>query len=234
MRLYNIRLPHFRSSAGFPDLHIPASRCILLLGDSGSGKSSLLKLLAGFSEPVGGTIEDEGKRSAILLQNPFHQIIMHTVHDELYFPRINAGSGGDEAETAVNEIAKILDIRHLLEREIAELSFGEIQLVMLAATFLTDAEVILLDEPTSHLDREGVRACYRCVALMAERGKSILVASQNPDEYPFFDLVWIVHNGELHACLSAEDFAEKYEEYGIIPDSIPIRERLNELAEKTV
>ncbi len=234
MRLYNIRLPHFRSSAGFPVLHVPPSRRILLLGPSGSGKSSLLKLLAGFSEPAGGTIEDEGKRSAIQLQNPFHQIIMHTVHDELYFPCINAGSSGDEAETAVNDITEILDIRHLLGREIAELSFGEIQMVMLAATFLTDADVILLDEPTSHLDRDGVLACYRCVARMAERGRSILVASQNPDEYLFFDLVWIVNNGELHACLSAEDFAEKHEEYGIIPESVLIRKRLNDLSEKAV
>lgn len=234
MRLYNIRLPHFPPSEGPSALTLEKGSRILLLGASGSGKSSLLKLIAGFSEPASGAIDDGGKRSALLLQNPFHQIIMQTVHDELYFPRKNAGCSSAEAEAAVKETAGTLGIRHLLERDMAMLSFGETQLVMLAATFLTDADIMLLDEPTSHLDRKAVQACYRCMDRAAAGGKTVLVASQNPDEYFYFDTVWIMKAGAVQACMRSEDFAGKHAEYGIIPDSSLIRRRLHELAEKAV
>ncbi len=228
MKLYDIHLTHFPEVLGVSLLELRAGERILLLGHSGCGKTSLLKIIAGFSEPAEGHIDDEGQRCGILLQNPYHQIIMQNVHDELFFPQKNAGKSTKEAEAAVAEIVEILGIKSLLQRDIPTLSFGEIQLVMIAATCLTGADIILMDEPTSHLDYPTIKACYRCMDMLAARGKTVCVVSQTPDEYRFFDTVWIMKEGKIIARLSAAEFSEHYEKYDIVLDNKLIMNRLHD------
>ena len=82
MFIKHAHLIHFNDPLG-PDLEIKSGESILLLGNSGCGKTSLLKVIAGFSDFQAGEIEAGDKRVAMLLQNPFHQIIMQYVRDEL-------------------------------------------------------------------------------------------------------------------------------------------------------
>ena len=123
----------------------------------------------------------------MLLQNPFHQIIMQKVHDELYFPLKNGGIEGEEAENMIKKTLDELQIGHLMDRDMSTLSFGETQLVLIAATCLTPAEVLLFDEPTSHLDPPYIKLFYSFVRELAQSGKSICITSQSPDEYIFVD-----------------------------------------------
>jgi energy-coupling factor transporter ATP-binding protein EcfA2 len=225
MILNNIRLKHFSETLGPRELRLIPSHAILLLGPSGCGKSSLMKCMAGYSEPADGNISFEGK-TAILLQNPHYQIIMQTVREELNFPLKNAGKMEKERDEAINEIISLLDIRSLLHRDVNTLSFGEVQLVMLAATFLTEADIYLLDEPTSHLDPPAVRACYRCMDLLKQRGKTICSSGQISDEYSYFDEVWIMEKGSIKACVPAGEFGKKMDTYGMHSDRQLIRERL--------
>lgn len=230
MIIRNAHLSHFTSSLG-TDLEIKSGESILLLGNSGCGKTSLLKAIAGFSDFHSGEIETEGERVAMLLQNPFHQIIMQYVHDELFFPLKNAGKSREEAELEVKKIASLLQIEHLMDRDISTLSFGETQLVMIAATCLTEADIYLMDEPTSHLDPPAIKIFYSCMKEMATSGKSICITSQSPDEYCFNDKVWIMEQGSIKALFSADKCPEAFKTHEIILDSELVDKRLKEIGQ---
>ncbi|MCD6337415.1 MAG: ABC transporter ATP-binding protein [Candidatus Marinimicrobia bacterium] len=229
MIIRNAHLSHFPSALGV-DLEIKSGESILLLGNSGCGKTSLLKAIAGFSDLQAGEIDAGDKRVAMLLQNPFHQIIMQLVHDELYFPLKNAGKDKEESESELTKIASLLHIEHLLDRDISTLSFGETQLVMIAATCLTEADIYLMDEPTSHLDPPAIKIFYTCMKQMAKSGKSICITSQSPDEYIFNDKVWIMDEGEIKSRFSENECPEVLEKHDIILDSTLVDKRLKEIA----
>ncbi|MBW6458519.1 MAG: energy-coupling factor ABC transporter ATP-binding protein, partial [FCB group bacterium] len=212
-----IRLAYFPTPLGINELSLAAGETILLLGSSGCGKSSLLKLIAGFEDPAAGDIRD-GRKTALLLQNAQHQIIMQTVEDELRFPLKNAGKNTGDQQKQLDELVDTLGIRHLLDRDMNTLSFGEVQLVMIAATFLTDADIYLLDEPTSHLDPPAIRTCYDYMNCLKERGKTVCVSGQIADEYIFFDRVWIMEKGGIRADIPSDIFAATYREYGLMTD----------------
>ena len=228
MFIRNAHLSHFTLPLG-NDLELKSGESILLLGNSGCGKTSLLKSIAGFSDLEAGEIDLGDKRVAMLLQNPFHQIIMQYVRDELFFPLKNAGKNKDEAISEVKEIAKLLQIEHLLDRDISTLSFGETQLVMIAATCLTEADIYLMDEPTSHLDPPAIKIFYTCLRQMAKSGKSICISSQSPDEYIFNDDVWFMDQGCIKAQFPANECPEVFKEHHIILDSDLVDKRLKEL-----
>ncbi|MEA2076567.1 MAG: ABC transporter ATP-binding protein [Candidatus Marinimicrobia bacterium] len=231
MIIHNAHLEHFPRPIG-TDIELKKGECVLLLGNSGCGKTSLLKAIAGFSDLHAGEIDRNNKRVAMLLQNPFNQIIMQKVWDELYFPLKNAGKSEEEIDLEIEKIAEILKIEHLLDRNISTLSFGETQLSMIAATCLTKADIFLMDEPTSHLDPPGINTFYKYMSKLANSGKSILITSQSPDEYRFVDKVWIMEDGKIKAKILADTCPETLNEQNIILDSILIKMRLKELKQK--
>ena len=239
MLIKNAHLSHFRSQkpeAGiqkpeFMNFELEQGKITLLLGNSGCGKTSLLKAMAGFSDLESGEIDAGNKRVAMLLQNPFHQIIMQYVHDELFFPLKNVGKSKEVSELEITKIAKLLQIEHLLDRDISTLSFGETQLVMIAATCLTEADIYLMDEPTSHLDPPTIKIFYSCMKQMAKSGKSICITSQSPDEYIFNDIVCIMDEGVIKAQFSADECPEVFEKHHIVLDSTRVDKRLKEIAQ---
>ena len=222
MRLINAKLPHFYESTRvgstpvredhkeYPkpstfNLHLRSGRVVLFLGDSGSGKSTLMRCIAGFKDLEEGEIDLQEKQVAMLLQNPFHQIIMQKAHDELFFPQKNAGIETESAENEIAKICKILEITHLLERNINTLSFGEAQLLMIAATALTPADIYLFDEPTSHLDPPHISRFYTLLSILAEKGKTVVVSTQNTDEYRYAARMIILDKGNLKADYSKDE-----------------------------
>jgi len=142
---------------------IEAKEKIVLLGNNGCGKSTMLKILAGLIYPKSGEylykdtqitkrfLKKESKNFrqevAILFQNPDSMLFNQTVRDEIAFS-INEL----ELNTDINEIAKRFEISHLLDRSPLKLSGGEKIQVALAAIFSINPQLLLLDEPTANMD----------------------------------------------------------------------------------
>lgn len=141
-----------------------ADREILaILGPSGAGKTSTLKMIAGLETITRGDIFEDGrlinflppeKRNAAMVFESYALYPHFTVYDNIAFPlrSKSARLGRETINKRVYEIAEMLQIESLLGRKPAELSGGQKQRVSLGRALAKRAEILLLDEPLSHLD----------------------------------------------------------------------------------
>ena len=139
---------------------VPESTVLVVVGPSGAGKSSFLRLLNRLDEPSEGTVLLEGedyrtipprtlrRRVGLVPQDP--ALVPGTVFENVARgPRLR---GEPVEESRVERLLERLGLAGYGDRSVGELSGGETQRVAISRTLLNDPEVLLLDEPTSHLD----------------------------------------------------------------------------------
>jgi glycerol transport system ATP-binding protein len=167
----------------------------VLLGHTGAGKTSLLRILAGLDRPTQGTLRQGGaditrtparKRSVALVYQQFINYPSLTVRDNIASPlRLRRAS---DAEQRVRELARLLRIEDLLDRLPGALSGGQQQRVAIARALAKDAELVLLDEPLVNLDyklREDLRDELRLLFGSARSGDApatVVYATTDPAE----------------------------------------------------
>jgi len=170
----------------------------LVLGRSGSGKSTFLRSFAGliphfhggrFSGRVqvaGLDTRHQGPASlagtvAALFQDPEDQVVLTRVLNEVAFGLENVGTPPREIEARATSALAAVGAAHLSDRLVTELSGGELQRVCLAATLALEPRLLLLDEPTSQLDPDAAEALVElAVRLARERGTAVLLSEQRP------------------------------------------------------
>ncbi|MEM1621473.1 MAG: ABC transporter ATP-binding protein, partial [Metallosphaera sp.] len=141
------------------NLKVEKGEFFVLLGTSGSGKTTILRSIAGLETIDEGEIliDNErvhhlppGRRNVAMVFQNFALYPHKTVYENLSLPIENLDKG--ERDERINEISKRLDIHHLLERYPAELSGGQQQRVALARALVKRPKVFLMDEPLSNID----------------------------------------------------------------------------------
>ncbi|MFC8131339.1 thiol reductant ABC exporter subunit CydD [Streptomyces sp. NPDC057302] len=194
-------------------LRVSPGEHLALVGPSGAGKSTLLALLLGFVTPSAGRITvggadlacldpDEWRtRLAWVPQRP--HLFAASVADNIRLGRPDASE--DEvrqaardayAEHFIKELPRGLDTP--LGEHGAGLSAGQRQRIALARAFLKDSPVLLLDEPTAHLDRESEAAVTRATARLM-RGRTAIVVAHRTSLLPYADRIVTVRAGRLDA-----------------------------------
>ena len=171
-------------------LEIAAGERVALIGPNGAGKSTLLRAVAGLVEPAAGTVELDGaplgsldrlalaRRVAVVPQLPI--LPFATTVEEVVslgrLPHEHPVRGMRPVDrSVVAEAIERVGVGHLLGRDARELSLGERQLVLLAMAVAQEAPVLILDEPTVHLDlRHQVEVMDLLVDLNAREGTTIL------------------------------------------------------------
>lgn len=182
----------YRDRAALRDvtLTIDAGERVAIIGPNGAGKSTLLRVIAGLLRPATGTVELGGdrvdrlermtvaRRLAVVPQLPVLPFAT-TVEEVVALGRlphehpVRGMRPGDRA--AVAAAIERVGVGHLLGRDARELSLGERQLVLLAMAVAQDAPVLVLDEPTVHLDlRHQVEVMDLVGDLNARDGTTIL------------------------------------------------------------
>lgn len=176
-------------------LEIERGEFIALLGASGSGKSTLLRALSGLVPHFHGgrfagrvTVNGRDTRVvhpaelagtvATLFQDPEDQVVLTRVEAEVAFGLENLGVAPDDIRPRALAALEVIGAEHLAERAVAELSGGELQRVCLASALALEPQLLLLDEPSSQLDRDAAEALFEHARA---HGFAVVVAEQRPE-----------------------------------------------------
>jgi len=190
----------------FKNLHLQlhAGELVCFMGPNGCGKSTLIKTLAGLLPPLSGTVpKKDEKNVAVVLTDRIHSQHM-TVHELITYGRYPY-LGWDLKLSAVdmNIISSsigLVRIGDLANKKINELSDGQMQMVMIARALVQDTPVMLLDEPTAHLDLNNRLEIMNLLRRLAkEKNKSILLATHELDlALQTADKVWLAYNNTIN------------------------------------
>lgn len=168
----------------------------VLLGLNGSGKTTLIKLMVGLLTTTKERIFINGNDITSLSSNALSKLIAYvpqdissdndfSVSNYLSFGRMNTikfySSPQKSDFEKVTAIAKELNIEQLLDKKMNELSGGQRQLVVIARAVIQDAEIIIMDEPTSSIDYQYLDKVIKYLRTLKERGKTIILSCHNPN-----------------------------------------------------
>jgi ABC-type cobalamin/Fe3+-siderophores transport system ATPase subunit len=175
------------------DLELRPGECLGVVGPNGAGKTSLLRLLAGLLRPTAGTVELDGRSLAawpakarareiayvpqlrpVTVPLTAGQVLLSARYPYLTATRL-APAASDFA--AVRAAARQVGIEELLERPLDELSGGERQAVYVAAALAQGTGILLLDEPTTHLDAGNRRRVASLLLALRRRATHSLVVA---------------------------------------------------------
>ncbi len=172
-------------------IEIEHGEVVAIVGPSGSGKSSLLRLLNRLDEPTSGTVYLEGRdyreilpgalrqRVGMLLQQPY--LFRGTVADNVAYGPV--ARGGSLAADTVAELLERVGLADYGAREVMRLSGGEAQRVSLARTLANSPDVLLLDEPTSALDEEARLSVEELIcSIITGQGLTCLIVTHDRDQ----------------------------------------------------
>jgi len=177
-------------------LDIPAGTAAAVLGPNGCGKTTLLHVVLGWLAPQAGEVLVDGRslsqiprrergRLMALVPQAEHVPFDFSVLEYVLMGRTPylgvLGMPGDEDHRVALEILESLGLAHLWRRPVPELSGGERQMVTLARALAQQTPILLLDEPTAHLDLGNKGRLLDVVAGLAGRGTTVLFTTHDPE-----------------------------------------------------
>ncbi|HFI0601480.1 TPA: ATP-binding cassette domain-containing protein [Streptococcus suis] len=187
-------------------LSIDAGQRLTLVGPSGSGKSSILKLLAGLTSPSQGQVLYQSQDLAQMdmpiyrreVSYCFQQPVLfgQTVRDNLAFPFEIRQLDVDE-ESTVQALAKVDLPATFLDKKISELSGGEKQRVALVRNLLFEPQVLLLDEVTAGLDATSKALVHDLIADYHKAGHTIVEVTHDAEEIAAASTIIQVEKGRI-------------------------------------
>ncbi len=203
--------------------NINAGEVIGIIGKSGSGKTSLARLLTGIFEPTRGKIllddsplnlwnaEQLGKYIGYLPQDVelFHASIRENIS------RFDANATDEKIVEAAQKAGVhqlIMSFLNGYETEVgqANISAGQRQRIALARAFYKNPKVLVLDEPNSNLDIEGENALLNAIVTAKKDGATVFIISHKPSILKVTDKIMIIGDGELKVFDEAQKVIESF------------------------
>lgn len=204
------------------DLKLKSGEMVCLIGPNGTGKSTLLRTLSGLQKPLSGKIQID-KQDLLKLSHTDKAVLIAlvltekidvdnaTVYDIVSFGRHPYSNWwGNITENDISLINESIDLVHLTHKKqnfLSELSDGERQRVMIAKALAQDTPIIMLDEPTAHLDLPNrVEIMLLLHKLAHSTGKAIVLSTHELDmALQAADRIWLMTSDKGIECGVPED-----------------------------
>ena len=203
---------------------IKQGECVILCGKSGSGKSTILRIVSGLAPvfydgilqgniKVNGQIpaelesEERAELFGVVFQDPRSQFFMNTVQDEICFAAENIGVSSNKIKEMLYEVSEFIGIEDLLLRNIDELSSGQKQKVAIASSLILQPKVLILDEPTSNLDIQGSKVLIEIIKKIKDKGISVVISEHRLDSFKeVADRFLYINKGKLDEIWTRKEF----------------------------
>lgn len=196
------------------NLTIKNGELVVLKGASGSGKSTILSLIASLSKPTKGEVIVNDKRVSKLpdsfasmyrredigfIFQKYNLIPTLSVKENILLPLIPQNLCEEEASKLLHNVMKKFKIEHKSNAIVKNLSGGEQQRVAIARSQINNPKIIIADEPTANLDKELSEHFIAILKELKDSEKTIIVATHDPlfFELDFVDRVIELANGEI-------------------------------------
>lgn len=219
-------------------LSINEGEFVCILGRNGSGKSTLAKCLNALILPTEGDViingmntKDESKiidirrNIGLAFQNPDNQIVASIVEEDIAFGMENLGIDSETMDKRIDESLESLGIKNLRYSITSKLSGGQKQKVSIAGILSMQSSIIVLDEPTSMIDKNGRRDLLdRVKKLNREKNITIVLISHYIDEISYADRVIVLNDGKIKLDDAPKNIVLKEKELseaGIVLPYIP-------------
>ncbi|MBX3257376.1 MAG: sugar ABC transporter ATP-binding protein [Chitinophagaceae bacterium] len=208
-------------------LHIEKGKVHAVMGENGAGKSTLMKILIGMIQPDEGSVIMNGKK-----------VVFHSVHDAikagfsmihqelLPFPELTVAENIFMGREPVKGFAGWIDRKRMYsdarllmnrlgvtikaDRRMKELSIAEMQMVEIAKAISNNAEVIIMDEPTSAISGKEVQALFNIIRDLTSRGIAVIYISHKMDEIlQVADTITVMRDGKYIASHPAKELTNE-------------------------
>ena len=235
LTLENLSLFYEQDKKVLDDINLIVAdcECVLLTGESGSGKSSIINSINGLAfeyenAKFSGSIKVDSKdlkgmelyeislMISSVFQNPKTHFFNVDTTLELLFYLENIGLDRKEMESRMEDMLKLFPIKHLLGRSIFELSGGEKQILCVAACYISGCKIIVLDEPSSNLDDKYIDILKEMLQILKNKGITLIIAEHRI--YYLTDLadrIILVRKGELFKELTKDKLLNAERQLGL-------------------
>jgi energy-coupling factor transport system ATP-binding protein len=193
------------------DLDIKKGEFVAVVGQNGSGKTTMVKHFNGLLTPTSGelivndlnadetSIYELGKHVGYVFQNPDHQIFSDTVYDEVAFSPKARGFSDEEVEKRVKNALAAVNLEGYEEEDPFSLSKGERQRIAVASVLAAQPQVMIFDEPTTGLDYREQKSMMELIKKLNDKGHTIIIVTHTMwvvAEYA--DRMIVVKDGQIH------------------------------------
>jgi ATP-binding cassette subfamily B multidrug efflux pump len=205
------------------DFDVQPGQTVAFVGETGAGKTTIIKLLSRFHDPTSGCVRVDGhdlrtvtqaslrRQMGIVLQDPF--LFNGTVKDNILFGRLNATD--EEVKNAAEAVGAhefIVGLKNGYDSPVEEggmlLSVGQRQLISFARALLADPRILILDEATSSVDTQTEQVIQRALARLFE-GRTSFVIAHRLSTITNADRIVVIHDGRIMEQGKHEELLEK-------------------------
>ena len=211
---------------------------VAIMGESGSGKTSLLNILAALDKPTGGEVL-LGGRSIVEIKDKelsafrrdnlgfvfqdFNLLDNFSIKDNILLPLVLQGKAVSEMEQRIAPIAERLGITELLPKYPYEVSGGQKQRTAVARAIITNPQLILADEPTGALDSKATEGLLRVFRDINSDGQTLLMVTHSTKAASHAGRVLFIKDGEVFHQLYRGDMTNE-QFYTKISDTLTLKD----------